>query len=332
LQAGKTPRLTLILLAVLLVLAAAVSVLLGRYPAPGFMAPGQLAADPLAVRLVLGLRLPRVLLDVLLGCVLGAAGTVFQMIFSNPLVEPGFLGVSQGAAFGAALCMVALTPHPAAVEASALVFALVGLAGSLALARLIRYGGWILRLVLAGIAVSAVFAAGLGMVKLAADPRGRLPDIAFWLLGSLSSASWRDLLFAGPPAVAGLAVVVLLRWRLNVLSLDERVAHALGTSPARGRLLLLSAATLATAAAVSVTGLVGWVGLMVPQLSRRVLGTDARSSLPGAILMGGTFVVLCDDVARAAFPAEIPLGVLTALIGTAVFLLLMSLRSRERGG
>jgi iron complex transport system permease protein len=319
-------------LAGLLLLTAAGSLLIGRYPSPGFLSPWLLARDPLALRLVLGLRLPRILMDVLLGCVLGAAGTVFQMIFSNPLVEPGFLGVSQGAAFGAALCIVTVTAHPAAVEATALVFALAGLGASLLLARLIRYGGWILRLVLAGIAVSAVFAAGIGLVKMAADPRSRLADITFWLLGSLSSAGWRDLLFAGPPAVAGLTVVVLSRWRLNVLSLDERVAHSLGSAPGRERFLLLFAATLATAAVVSVTGLVGWVGLMIPHLARRVFGADASRSLPGALLMGGVFVIACDDVARAALPVEIPLGILTALIGTAAFLALMIARRRERGG
>ena len=329
---GSAPAPALAALAGLLFLAAAASLLVGRYPSPGFLSPWQLARDPLALRLVLGLRLPRVLMDVLLGCVLGAAGTVFQMIFSNPLVEPGFLGVSQGAAFGAALCIVALSAHPAAVEATALFFALAGLGASLLLARAIRYGGWILRLVLAGIAVSAVFAAGLGLLKMAADPRSRLADITFWLLGSLSSTGWRDLLFAGPPAAVGLVVVVLARWRLNVLSLDERVAHALGSAPGRERFLLLFSATLATAAVVSVTGLVGWVGLMIPHLARRLFGADAARSLPAALLAGGVFVVACDDVARALLPVEIPLGVLTALLGTAAFLALMVARRRERGG
>lgn len=299
---------------------------------PGFTSARMLFADPLAQRLVLGLRLPRVLMDLLLGCALGAAGTVFQMIFSNPLVEPGFLGVSQGAAFGAALCIVALTPHPAAVEASALVFAMAGLGASWAIARVIRYGGWILRLVLAGIAVSAVFSAGIGLLKMAADPLSQLPDITFWLLGSLASTGWRDMAFAAPPALAGLVVVFLYRWKLNVLSLDERVAHSLGSAPGRERLLLLFSATLATAAVVSVTGLVGWVGLMVPHASRRVFGADAARALPGSLLMGALFVLLCDDAARTALPAEIPLGILTAMIGAAAFLGLMAARRRERGG
>lgn len=316
---------------VLAIAAAGVSLLLGRYPTPGFASPAGLAGDPLALRLVLGFRLPRVIMDLLLGCALGAAGTVFQMIFSNPLVEPGFLGVSPGAAFGACLCIVALTPHPAAVESFALLFALAGLGASWAAARFIRYGGWILRLVLAGIAVSAVFSAGIGVLKMAADPLAQLPEITFWLLGSLTGASWRQVLFAGPPVAAGLAVVCLLRWKLNVLSLDERVAHSLGTAPGRDRFILLFAATLATAAAISVTGLVGWVGLMVPHVSRRIFGAEASRSLPGSIALGAIFVLLCDDAARAVLPAEMPLGILTALAGAAIFLVLMATRPRVRG-
>ncbi len=319
-------------LACVLAAAAAGSLLLGRYPAPGFVSLAVLRDDPLALRLLVGLRLPRVLMDIVLGCALGAAGTVFQMIFANPLVEPGFLGVSPGAAFGAALCIVALTPHPAAVEALALAFGLVGLAASWTMARLIRYGGWILKLVLAGIAVSAVFSAGIGLLKMAADPLSQLPDITFWLLGSLAGTGWRDVLFAGPPAAAGLAVVFLYRWRLNVLSLDERVAHSLGSAPGRERIVLLFSATLATAAAVSVTGLVAWVGLMVPHVSRRIFGADAARALPGSLLMGALFVLLCDDLARTALPAEIPLGILTALAGATAFLFLMAARRQERGG
>jgi iron complex transport system permease protein len=319
-------------LTLLLVLAAGASLLLGRYPAPGLISPGAVAADPLGMRLLLNLRLPRVLMDIILGCALGAAGTVFQMIFSNPLVEPGFLGVSPGAAFGAALCIVTVTRHPAAVEAGALVFALAGLFASWGLARLIRYGGWVLRLVLAGIAVSAVFSAGIGLVKMAADPLSQLPDITFWLLGSLSAVGWKGVTFAGPPAAAGLVVVFLYRWKLNVLSLDERVAHSLGSSPGRERSLLLFCATLATASAVSVTGLVGWVGLMAPHAARRITGADAARSLPGSLLLGAIFVLLCDDVARTVLPSEIPLGILTALLGAAGFLALMAARRRERGG
>lgn len=316
------------LLGLALVLVAAASVFLGRYPSPGFLQPARLFDDPLASRLVLGLRLPRIVAAVLLGAALAAAGTVFQMIFANPLVEPGFLGVSQGAGFGAALCIVAFTASPAAVQASAFLFALAGLALSWALARAFRFGGWILRLVLAGIAVSALFSAGIGGLKLAADPSRQLPEITFWLLGGLWSVTWRDVLFLLPPVGLGLAVVWALRWKLNVLSLDDRVAHSLGSAPERERLLLLVAATLATASAVSVSGLVGWIGLMVPHAARRITGTDARRALPAGMLLGAIAVLACDDVARTLLAAELPLGILTSLAGAAAFAVLMSTAGR----
>jgi iron complex transport system permease protein len=318
------------LLGLALVLAAAGSVFLGRYPSPGLTTLGRIAGDPLAARLVLTLRLPRIVAAVLVGAVLAAAGTVFQMIFANPLVEPGFLGVAQGAGFGAALCIVAFTASPAAVQASAFVFALAGLAVSWALARAFRFGGWILRLVLAGIAVSALFSAGIGALKLAADPARQLPEITFWLLGGLWSITWRDVLFLLPPVGLGLAVVTALRWKLNVLSLDDRVAHSLGAAPDRERLLLLAAATLATASAVSVSGLVGWIGLIVPHAARRLVGTDARRALPAGMLLGSIAVLVCDDIARTVLPAELPLGILTSLVGAAAFAVLMSTAGKRK--
>lgn len=326
----SSTRLALLVAALALVTVA--SIFLGRYPAPGLVSVKTLIEDPLALRIVLAIRLPRIVAGILLGCSLAAAGTVFQMVFANPLVEPGFLGVSQGAAFGAALGIVALSPSPVIVEGAALFFALVGLGCSWLLARLIRYGGWILRLVLAGIAVSALYSAGIGLLKLAADPTNRLPEITFWLLGGLGSVTWRDVLFVAPPVLAGLGAVLAFRWKLNVLSLEDRVAHSLGAAPGRERLLLLFAATLATAAAVSVSGLVGWAGLLVPHAARRLFGSDASKSLPASLVMGAIYILLCDDVARTILPAEIPLGILTAVIGACAFLALMIARRREHGG
>lgn len=319
-------------LAVFLALGALLSLFLGRYPHPGFLPIRSLFDDPMALHLLLDLRLPRILAGILLGASLGGAGAVFQMVFSNPLVEPGFLGVSQGAAFGAALVIVAVAGRPALVQAGAMLFALAGLAASWALARAIRYGGWVLRLVLAGIAVSAFFSAGLGVLKILASPLSGLPEITFWLLGGLWSVSWRDVLWILPPAGLGLAAVFLLRWRLDVLSLDDRVAHSLGGAPRRERILVLSAVTLAVAAAVSVSGLVGWVGLLAPHAARRLCGTGSRRSLPASMLLGAAAVVVCDDAARTLLPAEIPLGILTAAAGAAGFLVLMIRRPRERGG
>lgn len=296
----------------------------GRYPAPGLVSPTRIAGDELAVRLFFNLRLPRLLASLVLGMSLSAAGLVFQQLFSNPLIEPGFLGVSQGAAFGAAFCIVFLGANAVAVQGLAVLFALVGLALSYLLARRIRYGGWVLRLVLSGITVSALFSAALGLLKYLADPLSQLPEITFWLLGSLSSVTWPKFLVILPAVVVSLLVLFLFRWRINVLSLDDETAFSLGTSPRRERLLLMVVAVLATATVVSIAGMVGWVGLIVPHLARRLFGSNTALTLPGSILLGGIFSVLCDTLARTLLPGEIPLGILTSFLGAITFLLLMT--------
>ena len=315
-----------------LIAVAAVYLLIGRYPSPGLLDIRLIGSDPVARRLLLNLRLPRTIAAVLVGASLAVSGTVFQLILSNPLVEPGFLGVSQGAAFGAALAIVATSAAPATIQISAFAFALAGLGGSYLIARSFHYGGWILRLILSGIAVSAVFAALTGLLKFSADPMSELPEITFWLLGGLWSVGWTEVLTIVFPVSIGLMVLFLFRWRLNVLSLDDRTSHSLGTAPKRYRLLLLFAATLATSAAVSISGLIGWAGLMIPHAARRLYGADARSSLPASVALGAIFILVCDGAARTAMPAEIPLGILTSILGAGIFLVIMAMRPTERGG
>jgi iron complex transport system permease protein len=314
---------TLAWLLVGLVVLFAFSLFIGRYPAVRFISPAQLGQDEMAQRLILNLRLPRLIVAVLLGASLASAGTVFQMLFANPLVEPGFLGVSQGAGFGAALCIVFLGSAAIWVQGAAAVFALLGLGLSYWLARHIRFGGWVLRLVLAGIAVSALFSAGLGVLKYLADPLSQLPEITFWLLGGLASITWGKLLSILPAVLAGLGITLAMRWRLNLLSLNEETAFSLGAAPGRERLLLLVAAVLPTAAVISVAGMVGWVGLIVPHIARRLFSSDARFALPGSMLIGAGFSLICDDLARILLAGEIPLGILTSLLGALVFVLLM---------
>jgi len=316
----------LALLAIALLLVFLFSALLGRYPAPGFLTFDRLASDDLAQRLLFNLRLPRLVTALLLGMTLSAAGMVFQLLFSNPLVEPGFLGVSQGAAFGAAFSIVLLGGSALVTQSSAALFALGGLFLSYLLARRLRYGGWVLRLVLAGIAVSAFFSAGLGLLKYLADPLTQLPEITFWLLGGLASLTWSKLLSILPAVLIGLTVLILYRWRLNILALDEQTAFSLGVAAGRERLLLIFAAVLPTAALISVSGMVGWVGLIIPHIARRLFRADARYSLPAAILLGGIFTMLCDDLARTLLAGEIPLGILTSLFGALIFIALLSLK------
>jgi len=318
-------------LAMMLLLMVVVAIFSGRYPAPYWMSPRLLAKDPLARQIVLNLRLPRILAAALLGMTLAGAGTVFQMIFRNPLVEPGFLGVSQGAAFGAALSIVAWNAAGPGIQVSAATFGFLGLLLSSTLARRIRYGGWTLRLILAGIAVSALFSAGVGILKYVADPLTQLPELVFWMLGALWSVTWSKALSILPVTVAALVLLLLLRWRLNVLALDDATAFSLGAAPARERMILLVAAVAAVSVVVSISGIVGWIGLIVPHLARRLLGADAQGSLPGALLIGGTFAVFCDTLARTMLPGEIPLGILASLIGASIFIVLMLVQPRSLG-
>jgi iron complex transport system permease protein len=307
------------------------SLLVGRYPTPGFMSWSRLTGDELAGRLVWNLRLPRLLTALLLGMTLSAAGMVFQVLFGNPLVEPGFLGVSQGASFGAALAIVVLGGTALQTQVSAAVFSLGGLGFSYLLAHRLRYGGWVLRLVLAGIAVSAFFSAGLGMLKYMADPLRQLPEITFWLLGGLASITWEKLLTVLPVTLVGLLLLLLYRWRLNILALNEETAFSLGAAPGRERWLLIFAAVLPTAALISISGMIGWVGLIMPHIARRLFHADTRLSLPATMLLGGIFTMLCDDLARTLMAGEIPLGILTSLFGALIFLgLMMFQRSKVK--
>jgi len=313
----------IVILSVLLLVTLALCLFIGRYPQPGLISLEHLREDHLAQQLVFNLRLPRLLTAVLLGMSLSAAGAVFQTIFSNPLVEPGFLGVSQGAAFGAAFAIIFLGSTAWLVQGSAAFFAFLGLSLSYILARKVRYGGWVLRLILAGIAVSAFFSAGSGILKYMADPLSQLPEITFWLLGGLHSLTWKGLRSILPVVLIGLFVMYRMRWRLNLLSLGDETAFSLGVVPSRERTVALTAATAAVAAVISVSGMVTWVGLITPHMARRLFGADTRFALPAAMLMGGIFTLICDTLARTILAGEIPLGILTSLLGAVAFLLLM---------
>jgi len=250
-----------------------------------------------------------------------------QMLFRNPLVEPGFLGVTQGAGFGAALSILFLSTSPLVVELTAASFAVIGLVLSYFIARRIRFGGWVLRLILSGIAVSALFSAGLGILKYMADPTSQLPEIVFWLLGGLWSVTWTDLWYILPVVIIGLVIIFLMRWRLNLLSLSDETAFSLGVAVGRERTLLLAASVAVTAVVVSVAGIVGWIGLIIPHVARRIAGANAAAFIPVSMSLGAIFGIICDDLARVLTTGEIPLGIITSLIGAAIFLVMMTSRS-----
>jgi iron complex transport system permease protein len=295
------------------------SIFIGRYPQPYWMSPSLLWNDELARQLVLHLRIPRIIAAFSMGMVLASAGATMQVIFRNPLVSSGFLGVSQGAAFGASLSIIFFSPSPIAVEATAAIFACSGLLVSYFLAWNIRYGEWVLRLVLAGIISSAIFSSGVGILKYMADPLSQLPDIVFWLMGGLWAVTWQEIFYTLPVVIPCLLLIYLMRWRLNLLALRDETASSLGASPHQERVLVLVAAVASTAVVVAIGGVVIWVGLIVPHIARRIVGSDAQRLLPASMLIGGIFTLVCDDLARTLQAGEIPLGIITALLGSAIF-------------
>jgi iron complex transport system permease protein len=320
------PTQIILLLTVITIIAITISLLTGRYPKAGITSPATLLSEDLALKILWIIRIPRILSALLIGAVLASSGYVFQMLFANPLVEPGFLGVSQGAAFGAAGSILLFGYIPILTQISSALFAVVGLILSFSLASKFHFGGWILRLILAGIAVSALFSSGLGLLKYIADPMSELQDITFWLLGGLWDADWKKLLSISLLCLSSLTILFLYRWRLNVLSLDDRSAHAAGISPVFEKRLLLFTATVGTAAAISVSGLVGWVGLIVPHLARKLVGSDSRFALPVSMILGALYLLICDTAGRSVLSGELPLGILTSIGGALLFIFLLTSR------
>ncbi len=269
---------------------------------------------------VWSIRLPRVVLSVLVGGCLAAAGACYQGVFQNPMASPDILGASAGAGFGAALGIL-LGASSVGITLGAFGMSLVTVALVFTVSRHAK-GDRVLGLVLAGIMVSSLFQAGTSFLKLAADPNNQLPQITYWLMGSLSGAKWRDIGFVLLPMLAGLVPLVLLRWQLNVVTMGDDEARAMGVNAARIRLWLVICSTLVTASAVSVSGMIGWVGLVIPHMLRRIVGSDYRYLMPGAILGGGIFLLVVDNVSRAV--AGIPIGILTVFIGAPFFLWLIT--------
>jgi len=276
---------------------------------------------------VVNIRLPRILMACLVGCSLSAAGAAFQGVFHNPMASPDILGASSGAAFGAALAIL-LGASTRSITLSAFGFGLLTVGLVMLVARRAP-GTRLINLILAGIMLSSLFSAGPSYTKLVADPRNQLPQITYWLMGSLSGTRLSDIPLALLPMAAGLVPLFLLRWQLNLLSLGEREAKSLGVNTGRVRLILLLSATLITAASVSFSGMIGWVGLVVPHLCRKVLGSDHRYLMPGSFLCGAAFLLLVDDVSRNLLAVEIPIGILTALIGAPFFLYLITRREEK---
>ncbi|WP_296382935.1 iron ABC transporter permease [Reyranella sp.] len=324
-----TPRVALVLGTLLLILLGAVllAAMLGPYPArPGEVVSAILRwGQPVAPvdTVLFQIRLPRIAAALAVGAALAGAGASYQTLFRNPLVSPDILGVSAGAGFGAVLGILLSLP---VIGIQLLGFS-TGLATVLlvyGLARALRSQNEILVLVLAGIVVGALAGAGISLVKVLADPYNQLPAITFWLLGSLSGIKVGDVQIVVPLVIVGLVPLVALRWRIGVMSLGDDEARALGVNVRLVRGVVIGAATLITATAVSVSGVIGWIGLVIPHMARLLVGPRYDRVLPASLLAGAAFLVLIDTVARTAARIEIPLGLLTALLGAPVFVWLLA--------
>lgn len=290
---------------------------------------GQTADVSTAVQsVVLQVRGPRVLAAALVGAALAVAGTAFQGLFRNPLVSPDILGASSGAALGA-VTGIFFSLGVLAIQAFAFVGGLVAVAAVYVIGSAVRARDPILVLVLTGVVVGALLGAGVGLVKYLADPYNQLPAMTFWLLGSLSAANVSDLLPLFGPVAVGTAVLVALRWRMNVMSLPEEEARSLGVATGPLRIAIVAAATLTTSASVATAGIIGWVGLVVPHLARSLVGPDFARLLPTAAILGGGYLLVIDTLARTTAEVEIPLGILTAVVGTPFFIWLLTSMQRN---
>jgi iron complex transport system permease protein len=267
-------------------------------------------------------RLPRVCAGLLVGAALAASGSVYQGLFRNPLVSPDILGVSAGASLGA-VAGIFLSLPVLAIQALAFAGGLAAVALVYAIGSAARGRDPILLLVLAGVAVGALLGAGISLLKVLADPYNQLPAITYWLLGSLASITPADLISVLPAVLLGLVPMVLLRWRMNLMTLEDEEARALGVETGRIRLVLIAAATLMTAAVVSISGIIGWIGLLVPHVARAFTGPDFARLLPAALMLGAGYLVGIDAIARSVAAIEVPLGILTAAVGAPFFLWLL---------
>lgn len=325
-----------VIIVLILFLAFIFSYSVGRFPVkPGLLAK-VLASKILPITktwsdtvetVVFQVRLPRILAAMLVGASLAASGAAYQGMFKNPLVSPDILGASSGAAFGAALA-ISLSFNVIGIQLMSFFMGLMAVLFTYFLSSKAKYDP-IVTLVLIGILVSTIFTSGVSLLKYVADPYDKLPTITFWLMGSLSSVTLRDVALCIIPIMLGAVPLFMIRWRLNVLSIGEDEAKALGLNTNRLRILVVLCSTLMTAASVSICGLIGWVGLIIPHLARLLVGPNYKHLLPVCFVIGGTYLLLVDDIARTLTSVEIPLSVLTSIIGAPFFIYLFVFKRRQ---
>lgn len=277
--------------------------------------------------IIVNLRLPRILMAIVVGVGLTCAGDAFQSLFSNPLATPDILGVTSGTCIGAILAII-LSCGILETQLIALAFGLVSVGFTLRVAGK-NEGGSMVFLVLAGVIASSLFNAFSALLKYTADPQNKLPEITYWLMGSFTSATYKKIMIGSPLIIAGVITIFLLRWRLNLLSLSEDEAKSSGINIKRTRMIFILASTVITASAVSMCGQVGWIGLLIPHCSRMLVGSNNRYVIPVSISLGASFMILIDTLSRTVSVMELPLSILTAIIGAPVFI---SLLKKNRSG
>ncbi|MDO4988659.1 MAG: iron ABC transporter permease [Synergistes sp.] len=324
-----------IVIAVVIALMAAVplaALMFGRYPVPladviGSLCPMLgLDVSDMSRNIVVNIRLPRVLLAMAAGAGLAVAGAAFQAVFSNPLATPDTLGVATGASFGAVLAILAGLPV-FAVQFASLAAGLAAAAIVIFVSR-VRGSSPVIMMILAGMVTGALFSALVSLVKFAADPQDVLPSVTFWLLGSLSGTTFSTLAIGTPLIIAGTFTLFLYRWRLNSMTLSNDEATSLGINVRHTRFAIITAAAAITASVVSMCGLIGWVGVLIPHASRMIFGNDNRAVIPASAALGAVFMLIIDTIARSVTEAEIPASILTAVIGAPFFIILL----RRTGG
>lgn len=277
--------------------------------------------DNTAYTVIFNVRLPRIILAAVVGAGLSCAGAAFQGLFSNPLATPDTLGVASGASFGAVLAML-IGGNMIGIQGMALIFGLISCLITFLIGRSSRRGS-IVMIVLAGLVVSSVFEALVSLMKYVADPQDELPVITYWLMGSMSRANYKNLMMGIPFIVIGIIIIFALRWRLNILSFNEDEARSLGVNVKILRAAFILASSMITASCVSMCGQVGWVGLLVPHISRMMRGNNNCKVIPVSISLGAFFMIVMDTFARSATASEIPISILTAIIGAPVFIVLL---------
>lgn len=273
------------------------------------------------------IRLPRVFTAILVGGSLSLSGAVYQGMFKNPLVSPDILGVSSGAAFGAAVAIF-LSFSTVGIQITSFIFGLIAVTLVYAISSKIKEDP-IISLVITGVLVSSIFTSLTSSVKYIADTNDKLPTITFWLMGSLANITSKNLKSIIIPIAIGTIPLYIIRWKLNVLSLNEDEAKTLGLDTGRIRFIVVICSTLITAASVSISGMIGWIGLVIPHLSRMIVGPDYRVLLPTTILLGGSYLLLIDNIARSVTTVEIPIGILTSLVGAPFFIFLLLTNRRS---